>query len=199
MPPCETCGREEIDELQSCPDCAGEVFLCGRCGEEFVDSDACPICGKARVPFACEAHPEATAGGRCVLCNRAVCRACLAGDRRVFRCEDHASVGVIQGWAQVYSTTREFEARLLRENLQAEGIEARIFSQKDNMLSVDLGELSIVRLLVPVWEYEPAAQLIHAHMDGEGEVSFACPSCGEPHEIGSNQCASCGATLRRAD
>jgi hypothetical protein len=198
MPRCQTCGRENPDDFQSCPDCTGDTIRCWKCGEDFVAADACPSCGKACAEFACERHPEAVAEGRCVLCSRALCRGCVAGDRRVLRCDDHASVGVIQGWAQVYSTTREFEARLLRENLQAEGVEARIFSQKDNMFSVDLGELSIVRLLVPVWEYQSAVELIHAHMDVEGEVSFACPGCGEPHEIGSSECESCGAALPRA-
>lgn len=102
---------------------------------------------------------------------------------------------MIQGWAQIYTTTREFEAQLLRDNLGAEGIDARIFSQRDNMLSVDLGELSIVRLLVPVWDYDQALGLIREHMDQSGEVSFACPECGEAYEPGSESCSSCGAEL----
>jgi hypothetical protein len=106
-------------------------------------------------------------------------------------------VNVIQGWAQIYTTTSEFEAQLVRENLQAEGIEARIFSQKDNMLSVDLGELSIVRLLVPVWDFASAEGVIREHMDSEGEVSFACPGCGEAFDHGAGECANCGMPLDR--
>jgi hypothetical protein len=102
---------------------------------------------------------------------------------------------VIQGWAQIYSTTNEFEAQLLRENLLAEGIDAQFFSQKDSIFSVDLGELSIVRLLVPVWEYAQAQALIHAHMDHEGEVVFACARCGEAYEPGAIVCGSCGAAI----
>lgn len=110
-------------------------------------------------------------------------------------CESHSSVVVIQGWAQIYSTTREFEAQLLRENLTAEGLDARTFSQKDNMLSVDLGELSIVRLLVPAWEYDRALEVIRTHMDTAGEVTFACPSCGEAYEPGAESCTECGESL----
>jgi ribosome biogenesis GTPase A len=79
-----------------------------------------------------------------VICGRPLCRDCNRSEGRAYRCSDHSGVTVIQGWAQIYSTASEFEAGLLRENLRAEGIETRVFSQKDNMLSVDLGELSIV-------------------------------------------------------
>jgi len=143
----------------------------------------------------CAAHVGTQAEGRCVVCGLELCRVCARGEGRAFRCESHGDIPVIQGWAQVYSTTREIEARLLRDNLEAEGLHARIFSQKDNMLSVDLGELSIVRLLVPAWEYEAAHELIVDHMDDDGEVGFACPACGEPHEVGSDRCAACGAPI----
>jgi predicted RNA-binding Zn-ribbon protein involved in translation (DUF1610 family) len=63
------------------------------------------------------------------------------------------------------------------------------------MYPVDLGELSIVRVMVPVWEYAAALETIRAHMDTEGEVVFACPSCGEAYEPGAEACASCGAPL----
>ena len=130
-----------------------------------------------------------------MVCGRAVCRDCHSGDSRVCLCSEHREVTIIQGWAQVYTTTREFEAQLLRENLLAEGLDARIFSQRDNMLSVDLGELSIVRVLVPAWDYRAATELIREHMDDAGEVSFACPECGEAYEPGADACISCGAVL----
>ena len=110
-------------------------------------------------------------------------------------CKDHGGTTVIQGWAQVYSTASEFDAQLLRDNLLAEGVEAQIFSQRDNMISVDLGDLSIVRVLVPVWEHQHAYRVIREHMDSDGEVSFACPACGEAYDPGSQACSSCGGTL----
>lgn len=129
------------------------------------------------------------------MCTRPVCQDCRAGSRRAFLCADHGHIDLIQGWAQIYSTASEFEAQLLRENLIAEGIDAQIFSQKDNMLSVDLGELSIVRLLVPAWQYEQAEKVISEHKSPDGEVVFACPGCGEAFEPGAGQCQSCGAVL----
>jgi hypothetical protein len=194
---CSECGKEYPDELEGCPACEGEgeSVRCRRCGEEFKAADACPACGLAIGSLTCDRHPDATAEGRCVICGRASCAECGGSDRRVHLCAEHAGIPVIQGWAQIYSNTSEFEAQLLRENLTAEGIEARIFSQKDAMFSVDLGELSIVRILVPAWEYDRAERVIRDHMDAEGEVAFACPSCGEVYEAGQDACSSCGASL----
>ena len=172
----------------------GEGFRCPRCETEYEGADACPACGTLRVEAACETHPDREAKGRCVICGRALCDRCSAGDD-AFLCEEHRGVHMIQGWAQVYSTHGEIEAQLVQENLRAEGIDSQIFSQKDHIYPVDLGELSIVRVMVPVWEYAAALETIRGHMDTEGEVVFACPSCGEAYEPGAEACASCGAPL----
>ena len=200
MPVCPECNNEYAAELSACPACGAEpaVLQCGRCGEEFSGADSCPACGKVREAVPCELHGETLAEARCVICGRALCRECENGGGPASLCLDHADATIIQGWAQIYTTASEFEAQLLRDNLLAEGIDARIFSQKDNIFSVDLGELSIVRLLVPAWDYERATVLIRGHMDQEGEVAFACPSCGEAYEPGATTCVSCGALLAQS-
>jgi len=174
---------------------SGEGFRCPRCETEYEGADACPACGALRVEAACETHPDREARGRCVICGRALCDRCSAAGDDAFLCEEHRGVHMIQGWAQVYSTHGEIEAQLVQENLRAEGIDSQIFSQKDHIYPVDLGELSIVRVMVPVWEYGAALDTIRGHMDTEGEVVFACPSCGEAYEPGAEACASCGAPL----
>lgn len=173
----------------------GEGFRCPRCETEYEGADACPACGTLQAATACETHPDNEARGRCVICGRALCDRCSSASGDAFLCEDHRNVHMIQGWAQVYSTHGEIEAQLVQENLRAEGIDSQTFSQKDHMYPVDLGELSIVRVMVPVWEYAAALETIRAHMDTEGEVVFACPSCGEAYEPGAEACASCGAPL----
>jgi hypothetical protein len=174
----------------------GEVFRCGTCEAEYYESDACPLCGTLRVDAACESHPDRAAEGRCVLCARRLCGDCRAGEHHAFLCADHRTVPVIEGWAQVYTTTTDVEAQLLCDNLRAEGIDARVFSQKDRAFSVDLGELSIVRVLVPVWEYEVTLAVIRNRMAPHGEIVFACPACGQVSEAGQEQCTECGSALR---
>ena len=124
-----------------------------------------------------------------------MCPDCAGPPEHVFRCADHREVRVTEGWAEVYTTTSEFEAHLVRDNLKAEGVDARVYSQRDNIFSVDLGELSIVRVLVPVWSYQEASELIRGHMDTGGEVAFACPDCGEAYDVGAQECPACGAAL----
>lgn len=186
--PQPTAGAEPLDEAEV-------TYACTRCGAEYVSADACPACGLLRVEMHCESHPDRPAHSRCVLCGRPVCGAERDADRTPALCHDHDGIAVIEGWAQVYSTATEVEAQLLAENLRAEGIDSQIYSQNDHIFPVDLGELSIVRLLVPVWEFAAAHELIRSYMDSEGEVGFACPSCGEVFEPGQAECASCGASL----
>lgn len=209
MQQCVQCDADFSDGLEHCPECGAaapqgdeyeesgerDVFVCARCEEAFTGSDACPACGTLREKVACELHPEREAVGRCVVCARAVCEACAGDTGRAVRCDEHADVRVIEGWAQVYSATSDVEAQLLRDNLRAEGIDAQIFSQRDRAFSVDLGELSIVRLLVPVWEYERGLTVIRDHMDSDGEVAFACPACGEAFDPGAEVCSRCGTAL----
>jgi hypothetical protein len=201
MQQCPACAKEIDEESGECPACGaeipetGEVYRCTRCEERFRGSDACPACGWMREKVACDRHPDRSALGRCVICGRSLCSDCREGDNRAFLCEDHRSITVIEGWAQVYSTASEFEATLVRQNLEAEGIDARIFSQRDRAFSVDLGELSIVRLLVPVFAYDGALALIRDHMDTGGEVAFACAECGEAYEQGARECTTCGSAL----
>lgn len=209
MQQCVQCEADFAEGLAQCPECGAaapqgdeyeasagsDVYVCARCEESFTDSDACPACGALREEVACERHPERDAVGRCVVCGRAVCEACAGEAGRAVRCDEHAGVRVIEGWAQVYSATSDVEAQLLRDNLRAEGIDAQIFSQRDRAFSVDLGELSIVRLLVPVWEYERGLTVIRDHMDSDGEVVFACPACGEAFDPGAEVCSRCGTAL----
>jgi Putative prokaryotic signal transducing protein len=169
---------------------------CPRCGAEYTGGDdSCPVCGLLHAPVPCDERPGEQARFRCVLCGRATCTAEPAANRAAV-CEEHASVPVIESWAQVYSTGDGIEAGLIAQNLQAEGIDAQVYDQKDdNAFPVDLGELAIVRVLVPVWDFAEALDLVTSYMDGDGEVGFACPSCGEVYEPGQTQCGNCGASL----
>lgn len=173
---------------------AGASFTCERCGTQYGDGDCCPACGALRESVPCEDDPSQAAHSRCVICGRPLC-----GDRPddgdPARCEEHASVPVIEGFAQIYTNNNQISAQLLVENLRAEGLDATLYSQADRSFPMDLGELSIARVLVPAFQYLSALDLVREYMDTEGEVVFACPSCGEVYEPGQEACASCGASL----
>jgi hypothetical protein len=147
-------------------------------------------------PGRCDRHPEREARGVCVVCGTAVCDECDKDEVREFVCPAHHDVPIVDGWAQVYSTSDDVEAQLIRDNLKSEGLEAEILSQKDHFaVPVDLGDLSPVRLLVPAASYDEALAVLSQHMDSAGEVAFGCPECGEAYEPGTTTCATCGARL----
>jgi hypothetical protein len=136
------------------------------------------------------------APARCALCGIALCAECDQGRGKYHLCAEHADVEIIEGWAQVLAIPDEVEARLIEENLRAEGIDSRILSQKDHFaVPVEFGDLARVRVLVPAYAYPEAERVISAHRDAMGEVSFGCPNCGEPYDAGEQVCSSCGEAL----
>lgn len=173
------------------------TIRCPRCDQEIdAEGPACPACGHIHAgTLQCQRHPDRTAVGVCVVCGDALCDECDATDEVHHACVDHRAIPVIEGWAQIYTTSGVVEAELIRENLQADGIDAAVLSQKDRSFGVDLGELSPVRLLVPAYAYVEAMKFLGQHMDVAGEVVFACPSCGEAFDAGDRVCRSCGTPL----
>jgi hypothetical protein len=175
-----------------------ETNSCSRCGQQFdAMEDGCPVCGRLQQPAECLVHPDRIAAVQCVLCGAALCEACDHG-RASGVCALHADVPLIDGWAQVYSTGDEIEAQLIRDNLLADGIDAEVLSQRDQTFRLELGDLSPVRVLVPAFDYLAARDLMAGHMDPQGEVAFACGSCGEAYDPGQEICASCQTPLRTA-
>jgi hypothetical protein len=170
---------------------------CARCDQEVAATEpACPACGHLHQgPVPCARHPDASAQGVCVICGTPACAECDTNDSVACACPDHSHIHVTEGWAQVYSTADSVEAGLIRDNLQSEGIDAAVLSQKDRTWAVDLGELSQIRILVPAFAYLDATKLLAAHRDTAGEVVFACPACGEAFDEGATTCRSCGVAL----
>jgi hypothetical protein len=172
---------------------------CPKCGRDVQGQEACAGCGWLQASALCERHPDREAKGQCVICTVPVCAECDRNGQREFLCPEHHAVEVVDGWAQVYTTSDDTEAQLVRDNLRAEGTDAEVLSQKDHFaVPVDLGELSPVRVLVPAYAFNEAMSVLARHMDAQGEVAFACPECGEAYEPGESVCSSCGTPLPRA-
>ncbi|HEX9109076.1 MAG TPA: zinc-ribbon domain-containing protein [Longimicrobiales bacterium] len=202
MPTCPDCGTTVSEGSAICPSCGASLTAadqdreCSNCGATVPADAACPVCGQLPAPAACATHPERLAEGACVVCGREVCEVCDHGQSTEYLCESHQDVGVTEGWAEVYSANDDLEADLVRDNLQAAGIDAQVLSQKDHFsFTVDLGDLARVRVLVPAFDYETARQTLAQHEDTVGEVAMACPTCGAPYAAGDATCGACGASL----
>jgi len=169
---------------------------CPKCGRNVEGQDACVGCGWLQASGQCDRHPDREAKGQCVVCGTLVCPECDKNDQREFLCPEHHALEIVDGWAQVYTTSDDTEAQLVRDNLRAEGTDAEVLSQKDHFaVPVDFGDLAPVRVLVPAYAFSEAMDVLSRHMDSLGEVSFACPGCGEAYEPGDATCPSCGTPL----
>lgn len=201
MNECPECGAMVAEGLATCPTCGHDLRdrtrRCDHCGETIAaDAGTCPACGHLDTPARCDRHPDREAPARCALCGTALCDECEAGTGHYHKCAEHAGVAIMEGWAEVLSLPDEVAAHLIEENLRAEGIEARILSQKDHSaFPVEFGDLARVRILVPTFAYQEADRVLAAHRDAVGEVSFGCPNCGEPYEEGVSVCERCGEAL----
>ncbi|HMW34358.1 MAG TPA: hypothetical protein PLG25_15785 [bacterium] len=56
---------------------------------------------------------------------------------------------LIEGWAVVKTVSYEHQAELISDQLQSAGIENTVFSQKDSVNTVWVGDLSEIKILVP--------------------------------------------------
>ena len=203
MPTCPDCGTLAPEGVARCPSCGAALpgadtdRECDNCGAAMpADADACPVCGQLTAATPCANHPDREAEGACVVCGQALCAACDHGQGTEYLCEAHERVGVTDGWAEVYSANDELDADLVRDNLQAAGIDAQVLSQKDHFsFTVDLGDLARVRVLVPAFDYEAARQTLAQHEVTVGDVTMACPACGPPYAAGDAICGACGASL----
>ena len=179
---CPECGGTTPDNAGQCPNCGAYLTgahieptaECTHCGEVIAaDAEACPACGELRSAAQCSNHPDRAAKGQCVVCGNALCEDCNEGGDAHYLCATHSAIPVVNGWAQIYSTSDDLEADLIRENLEAEGVDARVLSQKDHFsLPVDFGDLSPVRVLVPAFAYQDAERVLAEHRDASGEVAF---------------------------
>ena len=119
---------------------AETALTCPRCATRYAEGDSCPVCGALQAPVPCDDDPAREAHSRCVICGRAVCGD-VPGERQAALCDQHRTIPVIEGFAQVYSDSSELSARLLVDNLRAEGLDAALYSQSDRSFAMDLGEL----------------------------------------------------------
>ena len=63
-------------------------------------------------------------------------------------------------WVVAYTTDAEYEAEMLKANIESAGINVRILGQKDQSFPV-VGDLSVIKILVPRKDANDAVEIIN--------------------------------------
>lgn len=180
MPYCPNCYTEYENGVLECTDCKlplmeGTPEFCPYCEQPVEEDDTfCENCGRllplpleANYPE-CETHVERAAIGGCIICGRPVCDECAHEvEGRIF-CEDDSHRRVYEGFVHVYTTSTDYEAEMIRANLQGADIDAFIFNQHDHIYFVNMGTLAQVKIMVPKHQVEKAEEIIASLMAGDG-------------------------------
>ncbi len=67
---------------------------------------------------------------------------------------------IIEGWVVLETLNYEHQAEMIRTQLVSSGIECTVFSQKDNVNVVFVGDLSEIKILVHQDQIEKAREII---------------------------------------
>jgi hypothetical protein len=134
-----------------------EQVFCDTCEEPISpDSKFCPHCGillggggEKPADIRCQTHPDAEAVGACVMCGKPVCDACAVRKQGKVFCSNDEHVSMTFDWAAVCTTNTEYEAEMIRANLEGAGIQAIVFSQSDRVFPSMVGDLAVNQVMVP--------------------------------------------------
>jgi hypothetical protein len=185
MPYCPDCFAEFQPGIAQCSDCGtplveGSPVFCPRCNDPVVPEDAfCSSCGILLVYGdddalpECAAHPEVLAIGSCVVCGKPVCEECAREVDGRFFCDDDSHYDVHQGYVVAYTTATDYEAAMIKANLEGAGIGALIFNQHDHVYFTNMGSLAVVNVMVPKYQIEKANEIIALLSEESGEEDEA--------------------------
>ena len=172
MPECQECGYEYEGTREVCPQCGVllvEMTDCDNCGERIEkDVEYCPYCGIIRLKeeIECENHPGRPAVAVCIVCGKPVCSACRKTRMHKTFCDDDKHIRMYQNWAVAYISMTEYEAEMIKANLENAGIEAMIFNQQDHAYFLTVGSMARVNVMVRSDQIGEAKKIIDSLTTG---------------------------------
>jgi len=72
-----------------------------------------------------------------------------------------------EDWVEVFRTSTDYEADIVRDRLDDAGIPAVVFTQRDHVFNLNVGNLALVSVRVPARYAEAARRLLGETVDDE--------------------------------
>ena len=79
----------------------------------------------------------------------------------------------VEGWVVVFSTGTDYEAELVRDRLDDSGLDAVILTHRDHAFNLNVGKLSVVRVLVAPHQAADALAVLGAPPLSDDELAAA--------------------------
>lgn len=95
----------------------------------------------------------------------------------------------VEGWVSVFESATDFEADLVRDRLDEQGIPAVVFTQRDHTFNLNLGNLAAVHVMVPP-QHEAAGraavgETLASDEELEAAAMAADPAAPDAHGAGA--------------
>ena len=79
----------------------------------------------------------------------------------------------IEGWVSAFETSTDFEADLVRDRLDEEGVSAVVLTQRDHAFNLNVGDLAQVHVMVPPEHEAKAREIIERAPLTDAELEAA--------------------------
>jgi hypothetical protein len=90
-----------------------------------------------------------------------------------------------EGWIAIFSTSTDFEADLVRDRLDAEGVDAVVLTQRDHTFNLNVGDMAPVHVMVQPADVGRARAVIESVPFTDAELSEAAmnadPNAADAH------------------
>jgi len=102
----------------------------------------------------------------------------------------------LEGWVAVFGSGTDYEADLVRDRLDDEGLDAVILTRRDHVWNLNVGELADVVVLVPEEQVEEARRILESarirDSDLEQAALAADPDAPSAHDEGEQSMLDTG-------
>ena len=91
-----------------------------------------------------------------------------------------------EDWISIFNTSTDFEADLVRDRLDAAGVDAVVLTQRDHSFNLNVGDLSPVRVMVRPEDADAAREVLNEQPITDEELERAAmeadTSGGDAHD-----------------